>query len=72
MVLNATRDVRVSFEMAFLQFQSWNFAGMDNYLQDKLGATKIKVQQKKNSGIYLVDYTYQNCDHVLNQAFGFS
>ena len=59
--------------MAFLQFQSWNFAGMDNYLQDKLGATKIKVQQKKkNSGIYLVDYTYQNCDHVLNQAFGFS
>lgn len=47
MVLNATRDVRVSFEMAFLQFQSWNFAGMDNYLQDKLGATKIKVQKKK-------------------------
>lgn len=71
MVLNATRDVRVSFEMAFLQFQSWNFAGMDNYVQDKLGATKIKVQ-KKNSGIYLVDYTYQNCAHVLNQAFGFS
>lgn len=71
MVLNATRDVRVSFEMAFLQFQSWNFAGMDNYLQDKLGATEIKVQ-KKNSGIYLVDYTYQNCDHVLNQAFRFS
>ena len=58
--------------MAFLQFQNWNFAGMDNYLQDKLGATKIKVQQKKNSGIYLVDYTYQNCDHVLNQALGFS
>ena len=57
--------------MAFLQFQSWNFAGMDNYLQDKLGATEIKVQ-KKNSGIYLVDYTYQNCDHVLNQAFRFS
>ena len=72
MLLNAARGVRVSFEMAFLQFQSWNFAGMDNYLQDKLGATKIKVQQKKNSGIYLVDYTYQNCDHVLNQAFGFS
>ena len=47
MVLNATRDVRVSFEMAFLQFQSWNFAGMDNYLQDKLGATEIKVQKKK-------------------------
>lgn len=47
MVPNATRDVRVSFEMAFLQFQSWNFAGMDNYLQDKLGATKIKVQKKK-------------------------
>lgn len=46
MVLNATRDVRVSFEMAFLQFQSWNFAGMDNYLQDKLGATKIKVKKK--------------------------
>lgn len=68
MVLNATRDVRVSFEMAFLQFQSWNFAGMDNYLQDKLGATKIKVKKKKN----IVDYTYQNCDHVLNQAFGFS
>lgn len=40
-------ETLVSFEMAFLQFQSWNFAGMDNYLQDKLGATKIKVQQKK-------------------------
>ena len=51
MVLNATRDVRVSFEMAFLQFQSWNFAGMDNYLQDKLGATKIKVQKKKKKTV---------------------
>ena len=51
MVLNATRDVRVSFEMAFLQFQSWNFAGMDNYLQDKLGATKIKVQQQKKKTV---------------------
>ena len=44
-------ETLVSFEMAFLQFQSWNFAGMDNYLQDKLGATKIKVQQKKKKTV---------------------
>ena len=57
MVLNATRDVRVSFEMAFLQFQSSNFAGMDNYLQDKLGATKIKVQKKKKTVVSISSIT---------------
>ena len=59
-------------------FQSWNFARTDNYLQDKHGLSKKnKTKQNKknkkgsNTRVYLVDYTCQNCDHVLNQAFRF-
>ena len=40
-----------------------------NYLQDKL---RFDKKIGSNSSIYVVDYTYQNCDHVLNQAFRFS